>query len=169
MKLSFDTEFRHQSNYFMEKIWKSLKNGPEHLEESYFNYLGRYISKFGKGWDGDDFSDFLEPKRHTIRKDPRNNWRAGNDIEFIIGKDTPDEFQFAPSVKCLSVQRIHIDHSGLINEAGPAVFIDYQLLDRASLARLAVNDGFATIDDFFLYFDEEFSGNLIHWTSLHYG
>ncbi|HEY0175904.1 MAG TPA: hypothetical protein VGC08_05965 [Pedobacter sp.] len=168
MKLSFGTEVNRQPNYFLEKIWKGLLLGPGSMEESYLNYQGRYISKFGKSWDGDTFGEFLEPKLHTIRRDLDNEWMPGMDIQLVINMNTVDEFQFAPTLKCQAVQRIQIDYSNLINE-GPAVFIDYELLDREMLARLAVNDGFPTIADFFLYFDEEFSGNLIHWTPLTYG
>ena len=168
MKLSFGTEVNHQPNYFLEKIWKGLLLAPGDLEESYLNYQGRYITKFGKSWDGDTFSEFLEPKIHTIRRDLDNEWAAGLDIQLVINLNTLDEFQFAPTLKCQSVQRIQIDYSNLINDNGPAVFIDYELLDRETLVKLAINDGFPTISDFFHYFNEEFSGNLIHWTRLRY-
>ena len=169
MKLSFGTEVNNQPNYFMEKIWKGLLQGPGNLEESYLNYQSRYLEKFGKFWEGDTFGEFLEPKIHTIRRDLDNEWREGMDIQLVINLNTTDEFQFAPLLKCLSVQRIQIDYSNLINDSGPAVFIDYEMVDRETLSRLAVNDGFATISDFFYYFNEEFSGNLIHWTPLKYG
>jgi len=169
MKLSFGTEVNNQPNYFMEKIWKGLLQAPGNLEESYLNYQSRYLEKFGKFWEGDTFGEFLEPKIHTIRKDLDNEWREGMDIQLVINLNTTDEFQFAPLLKCLSVQRIQIDYSNLINDSGPAVFVDYEMLDRETLSRLAINDGFATISDFFYYFDEEFSGNLVHWTPLKYG
>jgi len=168
MKLSFGTEVNHQPNYFLEKIWKGLLQGPGNLEESYQNYQRRYLEKFGKCWDGDTFGEFLEPKLHTIRRDLDNEWTAGIDIQLVININTPDEFQFAPTLKCQSVQRIQIDYSNLINDDGPAVFIDYELLDRETLAKLAINDGFPTISDFFFYFNEEFTGNLVHWTPIRY-
>ncbi|WP_158796144.1 hypothetical protein [Pedobacter sp. L105] len=168
MKLSFGTEVNHQPNYFLEKIWKGLLQGPGKLEESYLNYQSRYLEKFGQFWEGDTFGEFLEPKIHTIRRDADHEWKAGMDIQLVINLNTPDEFQFAPLLKCQSVQRIQIDYSNLISEKGPAVFIDYELLDRVTLAQMVMNDGFPTIDDFFLYFNEEFTGNLIHWTPLIY-
>lgn len=167
MKLSFGTKVNNQPNYFIEKIWKGLLNGTANLEDSYHNYQGRYLAKFGEFWDGDSFGEFLEPKIHTIRRDPENKWREGTDIQLIIQQGEPDEFQFAPTIKCLGIQRIQIDYSNLINE-GPAVFIDYELVDKETLAKLVVNDGFATIAEFFYYFNEEFSGNLVHWTPLKY-
>lgn len=168
MKLSFGTEVNHQPNYFLEKIWKGLLQGPGSLEESYQNYQRRYLEKFGKCWDGDTFGEFLEPKIHTIRRDLDNEWTAGMDIQLVVNINSLDEFQFAPTLKCQSVQRIHIDYSNLINDDGPAVFIDYELVDRETLVRLAINDGFPTIADFFFYFNEEFTGNLIHWTPVRY-
>lgn len=167
MKLSFGTSINHQPNYFVEKIWKGLLRGPVSMDESYVNYQVRYIKKFGKAWDGDSFGEFLEPKLHTIRKDLDNEWAPGLGIQLVINMNTADEFQFVPTLTCTSVQRISIDYSNLIHE-GPAVFVDYELLDRETLHKLAVNDGFPTIADFFLYFNEEFTGNLIHWTALKY-
>lgn len=168
MKLSFGTTVNSQPNYFIEKIWKGLLNGPGNLEESYMNYQGRYLDKFGDFWDGDTFSEFLEPKFHTIRRDPDNLWKAGMDIQLVIHQGTQDEFQFAPPIKCQTVQRIQIDYSKLINTDGPAVFIDYELVDKETLVQLALNDGFPTVSDFFYYFNEEFSGNLVHWSNLTY-
>lgn len=167
MKLSFGTTVNNQPNYFIEKIWRGLLNGPANLEESYISYQGRHLEKFGGFWDGENFGEFLEPKIHTIRKDTENKWREGMEIQLVIRQHERDEFQFAPVVKCLGVQRIQIDYSHTIND-GPAVFIDYQLLDKETLAALAVNDGFGTVADFFYYFNEEFSGNLVHWTPLKY-
>jgi len=168
MKLSFGTAVNGQPNYFLEKIWKGLIQGSGDLEETYFNYQRRYIEKFGESWDGDSFGEFLEPKLHTIRRDLDNEWRQGKEIQLVVNLNTPAEFQFAPTLICQSVQRIQIDYSNMIAEDGPAVFIDYELLDRETLAKLAINDGFPTIADFFLYFNEEFSGNLVHWTPIRY-
>ena len=168
MKLSFGTEINNQPNYFLEKIWQGLLLGPGDLEESYNEYQRRYLQKFGKSWDGDTFSEFLEPKLHTIRRDIDNLWASGMDIQLVVNINSPDEFQFAPTLKCQSVQRIQIDYSKSINPLGQAVFIDYQLLDKGTLATLAKNCGFPTIADFFMYFKEDFDGNLIHWTSFSY-
>lgn len=169
MKLSFGTKVNHQPNYFLEKIWKGLLVGAPDMEDTYINYQRRYLEKFDDCWDGDNFGEFLEPKLHTIRRDLDNEWQAGMDIQLVINLNTTDEFQFAPTLKCQSVQRIEIDYSNLINENGPVVFIDYELVDKETLVKLVINDGFPTVEDFFLYFNEDFSGNLIHWTPLRYG
>lgn len=169
MKLSFGTIFNNQPNYFLEKIWIGLRAGGTDLEDTYFNYQRRHLEKFGRCWDGDTFGEFMEAKIHTLRRDIGNHWKAGENIQLVTGLNTPDEFQFAPVLKCQSVQRIEIDYSGLISSRVPAVFMDYELADEATVARLAVNDGFATVEDFFLYFNEDFIGNLVHWTPCRYG
>ncbi|MET1057504.1 MAG: hypothetical protein ABWY16_19480 [Pedobacter sp.] len=168
MKLSFDTTMNDEPNYFLEKIWKGLLDGPGNLDESYYNYLERYIAKFGQSWEGEKFSEFLQPKLHTIRRDLDNEWVAGMEIQLVINLNTPDEFQFAPTLKCQSVQRIQIDYSKLINPFGPAIFVDYQLLDKPSLSGMVRNDGFHSVRDFLRYFNDDFTGNLIHWTPLSY-
>jgi hypothetical protein len=168
MKLSFGTEINNEPNYFLEKIWQGLLRGPGDLENSYYEYQRRYLQKFGKSWDGDTFSEFLEPKLHTIRRDVDNLWTSGMDIQLVVNINTPDEFQFAPTLKCQSVQRIEIDYSNLLND-GPAVFVDYELLSADELEKLSINDGFATVPDFFSYFNEGFTGNLVNWSPIKYG
>ena len=168
MKLSFGTEVNGQPNYFIEKIWKGLLQGSGDLEETYYSYQRRYIQKFGKSWDGHSFNEFLEPKFHTIRRDIDNEWAAGMDIDLVVNINTPEEFQFAPTLRCQSVQRIQIDYSRLLNPHGPSMFIDYQLVDNQTLVKMVRNDGFPTVFDFFNYFDEEFNGSLVHWTPLSY-
>jgi hypothetical protein len=168
MKLSFGTEINNQPNYFLEKIWQGLLLGPGDLEESYYEYQRRYLQKFGKSWDGDTYSEFLDPKLHTIRRDIDNLWTAGMDIQLVVNINSADEFQFAPTLKCQSVQRIEIDYSNLLYD-GPAVFIDYELLNVDELEKLSRNDGFATIADFFSYFNEAFTGKLVNWSPVKYG
>lgn len=37
-----------------------------------------------------------------------------------------------------------------------------------NMLKLAINDGFESIDDFFNYFNEDTTGKIIHWTDLEY-
>jgi hypothetical protein len=36
------------------------------------------------------------------------------------------------------------------------------------MIRLARNDGFDSVEDFFSFFPEDFKGKIIHWTDLRY-
>jgi ribonuclease HIII len=75
----------------------------------------------------------------------------------------------------VSVQKVEIvyysNRETLINNlpALKAVIIDdKKRLNDKEIETLAQNDGFNTIYDFFAYFNEDFTGKLIHWTDLKY-
>ena len=110
-------------------------------------------------------------KIHTIRQDMYNRWKADNLIHFVINNRTPERFQFAPIIKCKSVQSIKIRY---IYDARtdaftiPYVSIDEKILSNEEVKKLALNDGFESVKDFFKYFKYDFKGKLIHWTDFKY-
>lgn len=118
------------------------------------------------------YEENLSPKIHTIRRDLKNRWKAGNDIHFYINVRTKNQFQFAPVVKVKSIQKIeisyHFDHGRSGLERWTNILIDGVELDKKECENLAVNDGFEDLDDFFNWFDEDFTGKIIHWTDLKY-
>lgn len=83
-------------------------------------------------------------------------------------------FRFAPSITVVSVQLIEIvyytDREVLLNDLPPKkrVAIDGNILKEAEILQLAQNDGFDTVEEFFEYFNEDFTGKLIHWTDKKY-
>ena len=106
----------------------------------------------------------IAPKLHTIRSDPKNRWKAGNKIHFVINNRTKDRFQFAPVLECKSVQNIRIRHS--LIPYPPGVFVGDNLMYRLApeeIEDLARNDGFNSVEDFFKWFDKDFDGKIIHW------
>lgn len=165
MKLSFGTTINGQPNYFIEKIWKGLTNLSAHLESDYYQYLQRYIEKFNHSWDGDEYTEFLEPKIHTIRKDAGNLWASGMEIAMVTDKDRPEEFQFAPTLSCQGIQKMTIVKEG---SRPVQVRVNERLLGEPELHQLAVNDGFQNAEDLCSYFNNSFEGKLIHWTSFKY-
>ena len=151
-----------QPNYFIEKIWGGV---PEYLQGRYYDrFVEQHLQKFGDDWDYT--LEAVTPKLHTIRLDPSNRWKSGMKIHPVINNRTPNRFQFAPTMECVSVQRINIHYhwGGL----APSVRIDGKLLNEDDLLQLALNDGFPSVGAFFAYFNTDFSGNLIHWTDLKY-
>lgn len=123
-----------------------------------------------------------KPKIHTIREDKNNRWKAGMDIHMVINNRTKNRFQFAPVVKCVSVQEIEIDsyesdikshftyskHLGNYRYKVFRVWIDGKMRPIRELEKLAINDGFDSAEDFFKYFNKDFKGKLIHWSNLKY-
>jgi hypothetical protein len=83
-------------------------------------------------------------------------------------------FRFAPVLPVVSVQKIEITWLGFLNHFRPWVKVDgksiYTLdqIDLNKMLQLANNDGFDTIEDFFAYFNKDFTGKIIHWTDWRY-
>lgn len=148
--------------YFIEKIWTSLTWEPD-----YYSFRDEFKEKFKSFWDGswtDEAEISFHPKLHTIRHDEGERWKPGMDIHFVINSRTKDRFQFAPVVKCKSVQTIEIEYQNKYT----VVRIDGRSLSYEEIKQLAANDGFDYVWDFFKYFDKDFKGRLIHWTNLRY-
>jgi hypothetical protein len=170
MILGFKQKFPDgKLTYFIDKIWDCLadENPIGSLKNKFW---AMFKKKFNKHWD---ILGAFNPKRHTIREDKKNRWKAGMKIHFAIGVRTKFFFQFAPIATCKSVQDIEIDYYyGLEND--PIVVINgYHFyneklgIDRG-IETLAKNDGFDSVDDFFKWFNKDFTGKIIHWTDLRY-
>lgn len=178
MTLAFSEKINDKPTYFISKIWYGFLFRKDDLFNESQKYHTEYIEKFKDNWDFRDFhhSEKYE-KIHTIRKDKSNKWKAGNDIHFTINAKTKNQFQFAPVLKCVSTQAIHIKHFYDVVE----ITIDNNKLLKVShrglnkiveydfeLETLAKNDGFDSVEDFFQYFNEDYTGKIIHWTNLKY-
>lgn len=175
MVLGFRTKWKAENmpihmadkpTYFVEKIWQSF---PDEITADLFSdYIeGLEAVKYDFGMNAID----MLPKLHTIRKDEKNLWKPGRYIHFVIKNRTPQRFQFAPVLKCISTQRIEITYDETICErecSEPTVFIDGKFMNYEKLELLALNDGFDSIEDFFSYFNTDFKGKIIHWTDYKY-
>ena len=161
-----------QPNYFIEKIWLSLLSDKEYCNQIY-DYEKRHVELFDDYFETPDYG--LESKLHTIREDKTNRWKAGNDIHFVINNRTKDRFQFAPIVKCKSVQNIEIKEmimtarpNCMIEDKIYTVKVDNKYLSENEIDNLAINDGFPDTKSFFRFFKNGFKGKIIHWTDLKY-
>ncbi|AOW09500.1 hypothetical protein [Flavobacterium gilvum] len=174
MILPFSTQINGKPNYFIEKIWLGLLR-------SHLNLIGyhrfRDEAAINNVIDQWDIPDSIHPKLHTIREDKTDRWKAGNKIDFFINCRQPTMFRFAPVLPVVSVQKIEIKWIPLtipLGERRPWVRIDgkqiYTIdqIDEEQILQLAQNDGFDTIEDFFVYFDKDFTGKIIHWTDFRY-
>lgn len=173
MTLAFSTKFPDGTpTYFINKIWNEIK-----MPQEYHDYLQRYDEKFIGGWFNSIEANSLPSKIHTIRRDKTNRWREGMDIHFVINNRTKDRFQFAPILKVKKIQTIEIQYLSLTKkpiDLKPIIWIDgYLFYDPATgidkgIERLAINDGFDSVDKFFEWFSESFKGKIIHWTDSAY-
>ena len=172
MILPFSTELNGMPTYFLPKIWRSIKQKYD---------VKDYILKSpGYVFAPNGIQQTLKPKKHTIRQDKNDRWKPGVMIDFFINSRTKDMFRFAPRIPVVSTQDIEIVWSGgEINTVG--VWIDnkcyvanYEKDYNQSKQRqermevLAFNDGFDSVEDFLNYFNQDFTGKLIHWTDFKY-
>lgn len=175
MTLSFSEKLDGKPTHFVHKIWigldrnKSILGDVEALRSAHFFFFMPCVERqlCYPDWSTD------APKIHTIRADTKNRWRVGMPIHFVIHNRTPKRFQFAPILPVKAIQKIKIRYTNP-NSDYPDVFIDGKRFnvfvkgDLDVLGRLAVNDGFDSVDDFFRYFNTDFEGKIIHWTDFIY-
>lgn len=164
MTLAFSTQLNKVPTYFVAKILKGLE-----LNKliTYKDILPFYVIDTVDRYK----SLFVKPKIHTIRTDKKERWKSGNLIHFVINNRTPNRYQFAPVLKCVSTQKIKIYYwynPKTEKFDDPDVYIDDKLLNFPQVEELAINDGFESTKDFFAYFNTGFSGKIIHWTNKKY-
>ena len=102
-------------------------------------------------------------KIHTIREDRYNRWKVGRIIHMATGVRTK-LYKCFYRCKCTGTQSIHIFYK----DEQTFVRVDDKPLTRKQVVVLALNDGFNSIDDFFAWFNKDFSGKIIHWTDFRY-
>lgn len=168
---------------FIEKIHSSLIQNnlmgdwfnSEACDKFYKNINKSYVLDINTVAEGD-------AKLHTIREDKTNRWKAGMLIDFFINARTKNMLRFAPRVKVVSVQKIEITYFDEQNPKFTAqlskiaaeyyneveVVVDNEVLNAKAINELVKNDGFVTPEDFFAWFNKDFSGKIIHWTDLKY-
>jgi hypothetical protein len=174
MILPFSTQLNGKPTYFIEKIWEGLLRPVFKDDEQYIDHLKDYEEQFGKHWDylPEESERMTSPKIHTIREDKKERWKAGTKIDFFINCRQKDMFRFAPVLPVVSVQKVHIMHHQerlFFARSYPAdIYVDEIKLEVHEVPEFAKNDGFETAAAFFEYFNEDFTGKLIHWTDYKY-
>lgn len=181
MILSFSTQIDGKQTEFVSKIWAGINSqfSTHEKGKQVFNYPKEYLECNLLGY----LSWYQQnPKIHTIREDKNNRWQPGTKIDFFINARQKNMFRFAPVLPVVSTQKIEITYydesnptftgdlskiaKGYYNEV--EVVIDNNKLTVKEIESLSLNDGFDSVNDFFAYFDKDFSGKLIHWTNQQY-
>lgn len=183
MTLGYSTHWpKHMGGgptFFMEKILKGYPFEDElQFTEWWLSEDGRINHYLGDTFNWGYFVNLeTTAKVHTLRYDPSDRWKSGNLIHPVIHNRTPKRFQFAPTTKCMGTQQIVISHY----EGYVKICIDgkifgevfhhglddiYQFTNDVEI--LALNDGFESLEQFFKWFNKDFTGKIIHWTDLNY-
>jgi hypothetical protein len=106
-------------------------------------------------------------KIHTFRADPENRWKAGMRIHMATGVGKK-AYQGFNQVDCTGTQELWIDFHSALNGLPFTVYVDDRELSDDEARELIKNDGFDTVDDFLVWFREDFDGKIIHWTDFRY-
>lgn len=182
MILPFSQKINGWETKFPRKIWEglwqhSLVDGLCPLVQSLQNKNYRY---------GISLSPDIEStqKLHTIRVDAHDRWKAGRLIHFVINNRSPNYFNFAPVIKATAVEKIQFEWRETPQVCRELkIFIQDKLVTnlikfpngdlkikkgRKFLELIAVNDGFDNEKQFLDYFNENFTGKIIHWTDVRY-
>ena len=131
----------------------------------------------------EDGCKVLESKLHTIRryKEGEEPYKKGDKLQFTIDKTINLDIE----VECTLVQDIEIVYTPFKNVI--TIYIDGEVKfigtksysseytftslfhgEDNFIELLAKNDGFDSIQDFFKYFNTDFSGQIVHWNNLKY-
>ncbi len=165
MTLAFSQAINGKLTHFPEKILNGLVNNELIKVSEYRDLQIQYVKKvISTNW-------IFANKIHTIRRDEKNKWKVGNKIHFVIYNRTPQRYQFAPIVPCVSVQPIKIKYCYNRNTRAldtPIVYVDGFQISITEIEMLAINDGFKNSEAFFEYFNTDFEGKIIHWTDKQY-
>jgi hypothetical protein len=107
-------------------------------------------------------------KIHTIRADPKRRWKVGMAIQHWRGNPRnvrQKPHHFANGI-CKGIQEIRIFN--IFNDRD-GVRIDGVLLTPGQIDRLARNDGFKSVDEFWEWFGmQDFVGVIIQFTDFKY-
>ena len=150
-----------EPTYFKEKILASVA-------PIVGVHLGEFMDLIKGEKSPEDF--MFQKKIHTIRRDYADRWQKGRSIQMCYrgkGYSMVDEFNKGISrlQHCTGVQEIEIKR---IPGNQKVITIDGRQLGLAEHLLLAKNDGFDDVNWFYRWFEEDFTGKLIHWTDYRY-
>ena len=178
--LSFKTQFPWgEPTYFIPKIWKGLIDNQK-MYDDYLSYVTMVLEsgndKIMEAFIPVRDINTIVPKIHTIREDKYDLWKPGRKIHMAVFNRTEHRFQFAPVLECKSVQRItiaHINKTHIVHIGDDCILpiSDYAIcggIIPLKLKKLVRNDGFNSAEDFFRYFNKDFTGKIVHWTEYKY-
>ncbi len=111
------------------------------------------------------------PKLHTFREKKKRRWKVGDKLHMMTGSRFKPR-QFNKDIDGLQVVKGVQDITIIWEspENHPAITIDGKTIPIGDgyYSLIAQNDGFDSLFDFMMYFNQDFEGQIIHWTDLKY-
>lgn len=164
-------------NYFIEKIWAGL-DVDDATYEQWMGEDGILDREMGDTLSI-GYPEYHTPKIHAIYRDLDETFTAGVNLKILSGR-IDKLIQVVPDMKCISVQTIEVKFHpeirkyqtfrGLIDGewVKSDVFVDGKWINGEVIERLAINEGFDSVEHFFRYFNRDYTGKIIHWTDKKY-
>lgn len=165
--------------------WYYVKRKEDEFEKLIYVTLANNHLFYGQNRE---FNPYVKGGEIRLR---HRRFEKGVNLHLVINNRSPNRFQFAPTLKCTRVQTIEIkwDASEMIEVDGHdkptylfiekgqfgrnlysdlMIFIDRKRIPVSEWGKLAHNDGFETLEGFLTYFNQDFEGQIIHWTDKKY-
>lgn len=174
MILGFSTKINGKETFFVDKIWKGLK---ENISEELYHEIILNIppEEMVKPYvvNTEKFNS-VNPKLHTLRDDINDRWHSGIKIDFFINVRKKNMCRFAPPLPVVSTQEVIMTYR--YNDLIQISVDGKELFGYHDRLQFALNDGFDNWDDFFNFFYPKilrskngiYTAKLIHWTDLKY-
>lgn len=102
-------------------------------------------------------------KVHTIREDRTSRWKVGMRIDHWM--HNPRHITMNPYSFCMGMHRLISKQDIIIEPNKKIVRVDGRLLNDKETAELAYNDGLINSRGLYKWFNEPFSGYILHWTN----
>lgn len=161
MTLSFSRKIGNWPTEFPEKIIEGLEKSQLISKDQSAQFRSDLFNKHPLKTD---LPFIIGCKLHTIRLDPKNRWKVGTKIHFVINNRQKNRYQFAPVFEVKHIYDI------TINPNTRRIFLNSKELDPDTQNDLINNDGFYGCHNaFWSYFNELFTGKLIQWVDVNDG
>lgn len=172
---SMPPEYLGKPNHFVKKIVFGLLIDNRISPAKASELLGIPISIIRDEIQQNSYS----PKFHTFRADSKDRWKVGMKIHPVINNRTKNRLQFAPEIEVKGIQEIEITicsirSDGKVGSAMIWIDGDYYCSYQSNNANpgnintIVRNDGFDSVEQFFAWFNKDFTGKIIHWTDFKY-
>lgn len=170
--LEFTFEIEGVKTRFAEKVFRCLHYGTA-LNKAIHGLI------LNEGFDLNNLDNYT-PKLHTIRRDKEDVLHPGLEVELVFRSKGREHMKFGALTKIESTQNFIVKYLRKRGETKAQIFVDGVLIGEtiwvhcqlkncsSTLEALIRNDGFDSVNSFFEWFSEDFSGKIIHWTGLKY-
>jgi hypothetical protein len=175
-----------QPTDFLNKIWRGLIVNDLANYDQYDYLMQGANQKFKDHEEKIFFNDNIKKsntiKIHTMRKDITDFWQTNKSINSFYFTSRPHMTKIHPTLPVVNIQKIKIvhdlEHVTVIIFSGTEISMMKKIIKVGknflmpdhddSILKMAQNDGFLNLKQFFTFFNKDWEGKIIHWTNKMY-